>query len=330
MEHHDISYQYRWKDLSVDLELTNKCNLHCTFCPREKTPAKGRMTRENFNRVLERIEESPLPLGIAACGSGDPLLHPELGDFVEQAAKRDIPFRITTAGTLLSPQKSAELLQAGLSEIHFSITGIGDHYSKTYGFPFEKTLANVVDFQEQAAIYGNCKIGILIIQTREVAKEIETILKFWESAGLQRNAILLTEEHNRAGSYTGKTSSFTSTSANNLVGDSPRQNEKLTCPAPFLSTFIGWNGHYYLCMNDWEKRVDIGDISTTSIHQAMMRKKNYLADNGKLCQACSFKPENYLRDSGKNPDSPPRQSPTTYLANAVKHNQLAKKILEAC
>lgn len=330
MHYHALSYQYRWKDLSVDLELTNKCNLHCGFCPREKTPAKGLMTQATFAHVLQRVAESPLPLTIAGCGTGDPLLHPDLCHFIKQATQRDIPFRLTTAGTLLSPRKSAELLQAGLKEIHFSITGIGDHYSKNYGFPFEKTLANILDFQRQAATYDDIKTGILVIQTAESARELPAILAFWESAGFPRQAILLTEEHNRAGSYAGTTSSFILASDSSGSYKQPHNEKTLVCPAPFLSTFIGWDGHYYLCMNDWEKQVAIGDIRHQSIRQAMLLKKHYLAENGWLCRSCSFKPENYLADAVSNPAAPPRQLPATYINNAVKHNRLTEKILESC
>ena len=36
-----------------DVELTNRCNASCSFCPRDLTPGQGVMTQEVFSRTLE-------------------------------------------------------------------------------------------------------------------------------------------------------------------------------------------------------------------------------------------------------------------------------------
>ncbi|MBK8289162.1 MAG: hypothetical protein IPK95_11455 [Cellvibrionales bacterium] len=50
---------------NIDVELTNRCNATCDFCPREKTPKQGFMSMEVFEQTVRRIQE----LGSHAQGS---------------------------------------------------------------------------------------------------------------------------------------------------------------------------------------------------------------------------------------------------------------------
>ena len=36
---------------SVDIELTNRCNAKCHFCPRDQTPHEGLMSPEVFDAI---------------------------------------------------------------------------------------------------------------------------------------------------------------------------------------------------------------------------------------------------------------------------------------
>ena len=44
-------------ELSVDIELTNRCNAKCHFCPRDQTPHEGLMSPEVFDQSLLRAVE---------------------------------------------------------------------------------------------------------------------------------------------------------------------------------------------------------------------------------------------------------------------------------
>ena len=41
----------------IDVELTNRCNARCGFCPRDATPHQGVMTVETFRQTLARVVE---------------------------------------------------------------------------------------------------------------------------------------------------------------------------------------------------------------------------------------------------------------------------------
>ena len=84
------------------LEITNICNLDCSFC--HKTIRDARMMSvEEFTYAARQIR--PFAEYLYFHLMGEPLLHPQLSDFLRIAA--DMGFRVilTTNGTLLSERE---------------------------------------------------------------------------------------------------------------------------------------------------------------------------------------------------------------------------------
>ncbi len=42
--------------LTIDIEITNRCNATCHFCPRDATPHQGIMSVETFDKALARAD----------------------------------------------------------------------------------------------------------------------------------------------------------------------------------------------------------------------------------------------------------------------------------
>ena len=94
------------------LEITNVCNLSCDFCPGTRRP-KGFISPENFALLAGKLRPHTQYLYLHLMG--EPLLHPQLSELLEIAAKQDFKVMITTNGTLLPRQ--AQLL-ATASTVH--------------------------------------------------------------------------------------------------------------------------------------------------------------------------------------------------------------------
>lgn len=107
---------------SVNLELTNHCNLRCTICPVNTTMRrdKGFMDPALFRRV---IDENPELRFVLAFQWGEPLLHPDFFDLVRYAADRGVRTMITSNGTHLTPENRRKLLECGLARVTFSVDG---------------------------------------------------------------------------------------------------------------------------------------------------------------------------------------------------------------
>ena len=130
----------------VYVEITNICNMNCSFCHGHSRKA-GRMTPEQFARVLEQLEGKTNYIYYHLMG--EPLLHPQLPKFLQMAAQRDFRSVITTNGTLLGSRGSV-LLENPVHKVSVSLHSFEQDSMET----FEAYLAQVADFADQAAAAG--------------------------------------------------------------------------------------------------------------------------------------------------------------------------------
>jgi len=101
----------------VYVEITNVCNMHCSFC-HGHCRAPRKMTKEEFSRVLDQLAGKTQYIYYHLMG--EPLLHPELPDFLAMAKNRGFSSVLTTNGTLLQ-KRGEELLRAGLHKVSISL-----------------------------------------------------------------------------------------------------------------------------------------------------------------------------------------------------------------
>ena len=99
------------------VEITNRCNLACSFCPKTKREPRT-MSAQEFGLVLSRLEGYVQYVYLHVMG--EPLLHPELSTLLALAKARDMKICITTNGTLL--QKSSDELLAAESLHKISVS----------------------------------------------------------------------------------------------------------------------------------------------------------------------------------------------------------------
>lgn len=93
----------RFKKIYV--EISNICNMNCSFCPGTKR-AKKSMSVDEFTSVLNKCQGYTDYIYFHLLG--EPLCHPELERFLEISAEKGFKVIITTNGTLIG--KNAHLL----------------------------------------------------------------------------------------------------------------------------------------------------------------------------------------------------------------------------
>ena len=127
------------------LEITNRCNLKCAFCP--KTTRKGhQLTLEEFNSLTDKLEGNIKFLYFHLMG--EPFLHPLLPQFITIAhQKRFIPI-LTTNGTLLANAQS--IIDAHPHKVQISLQA---HEGNTKENP-EEYIREVMHFAKEAAQQG--------------------------------------------------------------------------------------------------------------------------------------------------------------------------------
>ncbi len=134
----------------VYVEITNICNMNCSFCHGHSRPPR-RMSLEEFSRVLDQLEEQTKYIYYHLMG--EPLIHPELPAFLRLSKERGFKSIITTNGTLL-PKRGAEIIAAGVHKVSISLhsfEGQDEAAFKTY-------MRGVTDFADEAS-----KAGIIVV-----------------------------------------------------------------------------------------------------------------------------------------------------------------------
>ena len=95
----------------IYIEITNICNLNCSFCPTNNRPKKF-MTIDEFDTITDEI--SPLTNTICLHLMGEPLLHPNIKEIFEICNKKNLNVYLTTNGTLV--KKNLNWLKSGYAK----------------------------------------------------------------------------------------------------------------------------------------------------------------------------------------------------------------------
>ena len=95
----------------IYIEITNICNLNCSFCPKNSRPKKF-MTIKEFDTVTDEI--APLTNTVCLHLMGEPLLHPNIKEIFEICNRKNLNVYLTTNGTLIN--KNLDLLKSGCAK----------------------------------------------------------------------------------------------------------------------------------------------------------------------------------------------------------------------
>ena len=131
-------------DLRAYVEISNICNLKCSFCP-GTARAPRRMTPREFEHVASELSGRVGELYLHVMG--EPLLHPELAGILDIAARCDLEVSITTNGTLLG--KCADILYTHRDVIRKVSISLHAHEANSTSLTVEDYLGTVISFAKQ-------------------------------------------------------------------------------------------------------------------------------------------------------------------------------------
>ena len=128
----------------IYLEITNRCNLRCSFCPGTHRPPRV-MEEQEFVFLLDRL--APWTDYLYFHLMGEPLGHPKLGRFLSLAGERGLRVILTTNGTLLPRQQETLLCAPSLHKVNLSLHAFE---ANDLAIPFETYLDGCLDFARAA------------------------------------------------------------------------------------------------------------------------------------------------------------------------------------
>ena len=130
----------------VYVEITNICNMNCSFCHGHKRPLK-KMSKEEFALILEKLQGYTEYIYYHLMG--EPLTHNDLPEFLKMAGESGYKSIITTNGTLLK-KRGKELLGCPLHKINISLHSFENGSECDH----ERYVTELADFAREASDNG--------------------------------------------------------------------------------------------------------------------------------------------------------------------------------
>lgn len=124
----------------IYLEISNLCNLRCSFCPGTQRQPKA-MTEEEFSFLLPKLR--PWADYLYFHLMGEPLCHPQLARFLALAGDAGFKVILTTNGTLLQKLQPVLLNAPGLHKVNISLHAFE---ANDLSVPFSEYLAQCFAF----------------------------------------------------------------------------------------------------------------------------------------------------------------------------------------
>lgn len=170
------------------LEVTNRCNLLCTTCPRtyEELEPPADMSWDLFVRIVDQIPDLTRAV---LHGVGEPMLVKNLPRMVRYLKERDVYVLFNTNGTVLNEKNGRALIAAGLDELRVSLDASNaKSYLKVRGKNyFDRILRNVTAFRALQEREGHAKpaVSAWLTGMRETIEELPAFVRIAAEIGVK-------------------------------------------------------------------------------------------------------------------------------------------------
>jgi len=128
----------------VYIEITNMCNLKCSFCPQGNRVHKL-MTIDEFSYILDEVK--PYSDYIYLHVKGEPLSHPKINELLDIAEEKNIKVNITTNGTLIGKVEEKIIEKKAFRQINFSLHSFDGNIDK---IDEDDYLKKILDFTKRS------------------------------------------------------------------------------------------------------------------------------------------------------------------------------------
>lgn len=138
----------------VYIEISNICNLKCSFCPTTERKAKA-LNSSEFEHILKEIK--PYTNHIYLHVKGEPLFHKNLKEFLEISKNNNFFVNITTNGTLIEKYKDIFISDLAPRQINFSLHSFD---GKLESINNKNYLMNILNFTKNSLEKGLTYISL--------------------------------------------------------------------------------------------------------------------------------------------------------------------------
>ena len=245
---------------SINLELTNNCQIKCTYCTSPlKLRARGFMKEETFDRVLDQLRYHKIRR-VRLVGNGEPTFHPRFPEYVRRLKEGGMYVELKTSWQFVRDEVIDAVLESNVNVVRISLdSDQKDEYEKLrVGADFEDLVNNLSKLFEAKKI-KNSKTLIMItvmIKPSDLEREKE-ILAFW-----QKYCDVVSKQY----------VIDMDTGENDVFHPDIEEAAFPRCSFPFKELKILWNGIVPLCKYSHiqtgdEIGLQLGNIVSADLHE---------------------------------------------------------------
>lgn len=245
--------------IELVVELTNRCNMNCAICPRDKMNYPlGDMEFKLFKKIVDEVKGKVEMIDF--CFRGESLLHKEVFKFIKYAKESGIKTFLQTNGLVLNEEVNRGIVEAGVDLLILSIDAYSEEtYKKIRNNEnFKAIVKNCEDFLKMKNSTGPYTV-VQMVTTKFNLNEAEQFKNFWYSKGA--DSVRLKAFNSRAG----------------LVDKSFANVKKFSkqkkCIRLWRSMAICWDGSVVACCMDYQGEYVIGDLKKQSIFEIWNSKE---------------------------------------------------------
>ncbi|MBM4053199.1 MAG: radical SAM protein [Planctomycetes bacterium] len=263
-----------WAFVSVDMEITNVCNVQCRICPRDAiTRPGGMMSNETFRVISEKlIREGSL---ITFSGMGDPLSHPKVFEWIQHIRESGGDVGIVVNPASLNGNAPYALVDARPNSITLSFPSIRKIVFEKLcpQISFDQAIERARELINLCA--GNVGIRITGIRTEMNPDENESYLLLWKKLGVPSSMVAC---HGRGGNL----------KAPGIYKQRDYGQKTGCCGLIRYHTFITWEGDVLACCHDLSGETIVGNLIESEICEIADRKRKLMRDgvSFKVCMQC--------------------------------------------
>ncbi|WFR55443.1 radical SAM protein [Anaerocolumna sp. AGMB13025] len=279
------------------IEITNVCNLACSFCPVTGREAEF-MKIDDFHKILDQIK--PYAEFLYFHVKGEPLLHPELDKFLDISYQKGFKVNITTNGTLISKVKDLLLDKPSLRQINISLHSFDGNQNMNHKAAY---MENIISFIKEARKKTNIIISLRLWNlerdnqinlTNNKNREILTVLEQEFNLPYQIQDVVISARGIKLGErlYLNQDHEFT------WPGLGEPEDEGIGfCHGLRNQAAILVDGTVIPCCLDGEGIIELGNIHETEFSKIIESNRAAALYNGftnrqaveELCRKCGYR-----------------------------------------
>jgi len=167
-----------WKFKYVEIEVTGRCNLRCSYCLRANPEYRKNFSNDidfhGLMNLLPQLKDKTHELFL--WGVGEPLLYENL-DQVIKVAKKYVPrVCVTSNGILLTQPVADRLAKSELDQLNISLDGADSDSNELRNIDIEKVLDNLAYFSR----VSRTRIDFWTVVTRKNLKKLPELARLKE------------------------------------------------------------------------------------------------------------------------------------------------------